>query len=153
MRAVSQTTFGTDETAPREQWGNCLSACIASILDLSVQEVPTFVAEHDWFSAMERWLAERGWGVVVWPVQEGPPWYVSSGVYGIASGPSPRGPWSHSVVVRVEDGQIVVAHDPNPSGEGLDGMARDVTFLVPLPTPQGSEQPRDPQQIAGRDDV
>src|SRR5580700_3839101 len=57
MQPVDQSTFGA--------WGNCLSACIASILEIPLDEVPLF---HDPSSPvyvpqvvrLNAWLEPRG---------------------------------------------------------------------------------------------
>jgi hypothetical protein len=49
MLPVDQTTFG-------HPGGNCFSACVASLLELPIEEVPYFMGEPD--EPNERW-AER----------------------------------------------------------------------------------------------
>ena len=54
MTPVEQTILGPQ--------GNCFSACVASILELSIEEVPDFddsAGWRHWFSEWQRWLAGR----------------------------------------------------------------------------------------------
>jgi len=52
-RKVYQTILHSDNAV-----GNCLQACIATILELSIEDVPHFVARKkaDWFDKMNEWL-------------------------------------------------------------------------------------------------
>lgn len=131
MRPVYQTKFETNVTRPDDPdaWGDCFSACVASILEIELSEVPVFAASPtgSWFLAFEEWARSRSLGVVV-SYTEGAPWYISPGVLAIASGKSPRGEWRHSVVM---DGLGEIVHDPRPEGGGLDGNATEIMFLVP----------------------
>ena len=128
MKPVQQTTFG-------QKKGNCFSACVASILELTLDEVPWFIGSEDWFAAFTEWLKPLGY----WPLMlkvgivrkfdEIGQGYVSetwlpSG-YWIAGGECSRG-W-HAVIFR--DGDFV--HDPHPSNEGLKKI-EDATLLIPL---------------------
>lgn len=125
MIPVFQTTFVPDETDAEA--GNCLAACVATILERDIADVPNFAAEEKWFEAFEVWCYYQGFGLVVEYPGPAASWYVSPGIFAIATGKSPRGAWNHCVVVD-HFGQL--AHDPNPEGGGLDGPAHDVTFLV-----------------------
>ena len=49
MKPVDQTLFG-------EGRGNCLPACIASVLELPLEAVPHFVLEDDWVGALQTFL-------------------------------------------------------------------------------------------------
>ena len=116
MKPVFQTTFGGPK-APIEERGNCFSACVASILELPIEQVPTFVIEDDWHIAAQTWLNARGlWLLSLpWDDEWGAIVLEPFGGYHIIGGQSPRGEHGHSVVgLR---GEIV--HDPHPSGEGI----------------------------------
>lgn len=114
MTPVDQTTFGT------KRWphlpGNCLSACVASILDMPIENVPLFVEKGDpvdgiWPERLERWLAGRGLGALILPksVVLAPP----LGFY-ILYGRSVKN-HEHAVVAKGNS----IAHDPHPSRTGL----------------------------------
>lgn len=118
MKPVDQTKFGYPE-------GNCFSACVASLLELDLSEVPFFMGREDWWEAFARWLYPRGLYPLHFPMRVdglGPP-----GLY-IAGGASPRDPqYMHAVVARGRE----IVHDPNPSRLGLVSI-EDVTLLVSL---------------------
>ncbi len=107
MRPVHQTEFGNEK-------GNCYQACIASIFELELSEVPNFcvTTRLNWFEAVQLWLYEYDLCLIhIEPCTF--PWV--KGMYHIMSGKSPRGDWMHSVVGC--DGEM--EFDPHPSGDGL----------------------------------
>lgn len=116
MIPQTQTKFG--------EGGDCFAACIASILEYSIRDVPNFAVPYatNWLFQAQCWLAERGKGLasIRFPSREFLLRSIeannfTSGHY-IISGPSPRGPWLHSCVGC--GGEIV--HDPHPSRDGFD---------------------------------
>lgn len=50
--------------------GNCFSACLASILEFDLEEVPHFVnqSELHWFHLAKKWLYEKGLELVWIPL-------------------------------------------------------------------------------------
>jgi hypothetical protein len=128
MKPVHQTVFG-------ESSGNCWSACLASILEVPIEDVPNFCGDpacnENWFSDTDKWLQERGLRIIDVTIIEGSEFGVGGdGIYMIGRGKSPRGNFSHSTVVTVQDGVFAMAHDPHPSGDGLEGKWEYVSFLV-----------------------
>lgn len=117
MKPVDQTTFGFPG-------GNCFSACVATLLGLSIDDVPYFMEPDDWFQGFLDWLAPRGWWAVTFKLVRGG-WSPPDGALVILGGESPRGP--HACVGR---GRRVV-HDPHPSRDGLIAV-EDVTLLIPM---------------------
>lgn len=115
MKPVDQTVFG-DPT------GNCFSACVASLLGLSIEDVPWFNGHADWYAAFRAWLRPRGYYPVTFRLDSA--WRPDG--YAITGGRSPRAT-SHAVVTLGLD----VVHDPHPSREGLV-RHEDVTVLVPF---------------------
>ena len=108
MKPVIQTKF--------PQRGNCFAACIASILELDVVEVPAFEdVSPTPFIPAKQWLHDRGLTLT----HSIPPY--SPAGYAIAVGPSPRNPNMQHAVVTLE-GEIV--HDPHPDGQGLTSISR-----------------------------
>ena len=102
---VDQTTFGSE--------GNCFSACVASILELPISEVPQFMTvaglnDGDglaWWDRFTTWCRDRGVEFAYFGDVNGPP----PPGYSIKSGTSPRcATRKHAVVVL--DGEL--AHDP-----------------------------------------
>lgn len=111
MKPQDQTVFGdgSDGAEP----GDCFRACVASLLDVSVADVPNFVASERWWDALVDFLEPRRVFPIILRPTEGN-LYIPDGVHYIASGQSPRG-FRHAVVFR--DGAMV--HDPHPSKAGL----------------------------------
>lgn len=105
--------------------GDCFRACVASILEMPLGDVPHFCEEGDhegkWFRWFRSWLFERGMSVVTYKWNGEHPPHALVG-YCLVSVPS-RHPdaqpgWLHSVVGRSEldsDGQLTlhIVHDPN----------------------------------------
>lgn len=92
--------------------GNCLQACIASIMELDIEEVPHF-ANHegaDWFDRMNDWFIKRGMWILYIQDDYG---FMPHG-YSIICGTSPR-QVRHSCVAL--DGKLIF--DPHPSRAGL----------------------------------
>ena len=104
MVPVTQTIFG----APN---GNCYAACLASILELPIKDVPNANGNID---SVNRFLATRGLGVVRIPYSESAWKTIRRGAWCILFGVSPR-ELLHAVVGK--DG--VMVHDPHPSRAGL----------------------------------
>lgn len=102
MKRVVQTRTGAD--------GNCLNACIASILELPLKSVPEF--GDDWMEDLNKFLATKGLSYRRVPMYKKP-----SG-YSTIEGVSPRG-GLHACVAL--DGEL--AWDPHPiedsTGQGL----------------------------------
>lgn len=116
VRPVDQTTYGFYD-------GNCFSACVASILEIPIIDVPRF---HGWTPDFMQWLAARGLSATLYKSAN----YVPPG-YAIAAGPSLRfGGRMHACVTY--DG--VVVHDPHFS---RDGLPRGVEDYVVLHGPHG----------------
>jgi hypothetical protein len=125
MIPVTQTLFGRAE-------GNCLAACVASILELDIADVPNFCADQSdgsWLRKLADWLAEEGMCAVHASFVDGDPGVVPAPEdlatmaswmklrrigFAIVSGYTERG-LSHSTVWF--DGELV--HDPHPSQNPL----------------------------------
>ena len=84
---IMQTEFGP--------YGNCQSACLASLLGVPITEVPNFTAlsqngdDNAVFAAQRAWLKGYGWGIVTIVRWQTLPWPPVVGYY-IAGGVSPR---------------------------------------------------------------
>lgn len=141
MKAVSQQIIAHGN-------GDCFRCCVASILELDVEDVPNF-RDHDRedMNFLERWFHDRGLALLELYYKDGAENRVRfdyiCGAYAIADVPSQRFPGAkHAVVVRwVADPdhpgvvRLVVAHDPNP-GNGpydLNKLTIDILwFIVPV---------------------
>ena len=118
--------------------GDCFRACIASILELPIEDVPHFVAiEHDWWGETQRWLAKRGLFAMWLPIRHPDEMHFCNPCedsYCILAGASPRGNGiKHAVVGKIVQGwNFEIAYDPHPSQAGLDGPPTSFMIFVPL---------------------
>lgn len=116
MKPVFQDKFGYGK-------GNCLAACIASILEVPLSDIPEpKISLNNWW-LLNTWLFDQGY-VLAWVRGTGEINVDSPGYY-IANGMSPRG-LRHSVIWS-KDGLI---HDPHPEGGGID-KPNDFFFIIP----------------------
>ena len=119
MKPVAQTTFRPN--------GNCFAACIASLFECRIMDVPPFHNPPAWLQDLDRWLAPRGFTYLELDWTDPRPfmsWHGSA--LCIGSGPSARG-FPHAVIGRfsvTESGHqhFENVHDPHP----------DRTYLVRL---------------------
>lgn len=99
--------------------GDCWKTCIASLLELPMDEVPHFVEFGDlWWDVTQTFIKsyagedkELRWWEDINEVPDGHE-------YLIGTGASPRGDFQHAVIV---DRSKQVVHDPHPSRAGLAG--------------------------------
>lgn len=111
---------------PSGRPGDCLRACVATLLQLPPARVPHLAEFDDWLSgllAFREGLSHFGLQAGYWPpdMTTELPW-----VIGI--GPSPRGV-THAVVLSATDGTLV--HDPHPSRAGLTGHPTAIIRKLP----------------------
>lgn len=112
--------------------GDCFRACLASLLELDLDDVPHAVHFVTWFDEVRRFMraqigSDAGCYEPRWPLYDD-----GIGRPVIASGPSPRGPWWHSVIVDSTTGELM--HDPHPSRAGILEVS-DVIAIVPAYDP------------------
>jgi hypothetical protein len=133
MKPVTQTIVGRQ--------GNCYAACLASIFEISIEEVPEFhdgvVAGMDsnevnriWNTNVRNWLRDCfGLGVVVLTFENANQWHgLWLQGYHIVSGGSPREPGMlHATVWH--DG--VMVHDPHPVPAPLMDL-KVIDILYPI---------------------
>ncbi len=107
MKPVYQTVFTKGD-------GNCYPACLASILELELSEVPLFT-DSDWWLRYREWLRPLNLSFLTMPLsheREGlDDWYLAMPGYTIIAVQSPGIPDCLHAVVAL-DGKVV--HDPNP---------------------------------------
>jgi len=126
MKPVDQTLFG-------EGVGNCFSASVASLLELPIDEVPSFCADAEhWPHNFEAWVRQRGYSFFDLHLWSDPEWHPAEGQLCELAGRSPRGEFDHSVVGQYTDGKYQIVHDPHPSRDGLEGEPKTAMFLIPL---------------------
>lgn len=120
MIPVKQTVMYQHE--PRI-YGDCMRACVASILDLPITEVPHFLEvangdNYEFHDLIEEFLLSRGYAVL-WQHDLAYHWKPGSpSVYHLMSGPSPRGEGLFHAVVGRNGASYF---DPHPSNAMLAG--------------------------------
>ena len=119
------------QSLPDPVSGDCLSACLASLLELRLEDVPRFFGAHKtdvcWYLRLDEWLAARGLRLFVCliePDELDRKYLVGQTVEDenivwptglcIMMGTSPRNT-KHAVIGHA--GTLI--HDPYPSGGGL----------------------------------
>lgn len=122
MTPVTQTILHGSGPRP----GNCFAACVATFLDLPIEQVPHIVelgihlnGEDDkmaWWALTLGFMAGHGY----WPTRLDSLADAEPGEVVFVGGPSPRGV-EHAVLYR--DGELW--HDPHPSRAGLLSIDED----------------------------
>jgi hypothetical protein len=147
MIQTVQTRFGFPH-------GNCLMACVSSITEISLDNLPDLFDEtcwfdpetrkwrhdykdRDWWTVLREALNRRGWDIMYRDVSNLSV-YAARGMpqgWSIACGPSPRAKVVNSdgenaghTVVCWNGG---VVWDPHPSGDGLAGPVEDWIIMLP----------------------
>ena len=135
MKKVDQTR---DMTHPAG--GNCVAACLASLLDMDINDVPDFNmrdSQEDWRVFYGRWLNSVGYSLTCVYLgaeddhdtsEDSPGCLVRIGGGPVLlAGPGPRGV-GHCVVGEAGLAQYTILHDPHPSRDGLNIIRR--VYLV-----------------------
>lgn len=130
--------------------GDCFSACLASLLEIPLADVPKFRRDNpypaDMMTSARKWLAEKhGLSIVTVQLEDrnggnfiGSDIRIIGAVPGtpcIGGGDSPNfKDVSHAVVGEIDEHgmNFVMTHDPNPSGKGIVGYPKHLYFLVPI---------------------
>ena len=110
--------------------GNCFTACLASLFEISIEDVPNFYDEagddaEKWWGAVRDWLRIRGFGLMNLELKDDADLSKFEG-YFLVSGKSARG-IDHETIWK--GGRMV--HDPHPSGCGLKTI-QTVEMIYPL---------------------
>jgi hypothetical protein len=102
MKPVLQVNLGPPD-------GDCHRACIASILEQPLEDIPNFIEDDRWWDRLNAWLINRHNCYLLH--FESDRFFDETHIgYVIANGPSPRGPFLHSTVYFRNS----LAHDPYP---------------------------------------
>lgn len=127
MTPFMQTKFGKGQ-------GNCLQACVASILDLSLKHIPDFNKEGmEWFVSLVKWCDANNVGVLYLPGPSVPACILANfyliATYKVAESVDEE----HAVVCRADydlkkEWVVNVVHDPNPKAYTLT----ELTGLIAL---------------------
>lgn len=119
MKPVMQTVIGSGEEG--EPLGNCMRAVIASLFEVSLEEVPAFdlMKSGEWQDPWLEYIDKMGYeyrGMAKESDFDNPTKNRGVDGYLFVGGGSPRGfKRGHAVIYK--DGKL--AHDPHPSGEGV----------------------------------
>lgn len=134
MTPVDQTRFYEPDAPPDKQRGNCLTAVVASLMDLPIDAVPNFVQDHvdhdadnddewNWWTRLQRFIRDHGHEMHYLRPISAPDCPAESvfrdpepGEFYAVTGVSPRDPRIRHIVIY-RDG--VMVHDPHPDRTGL----------------------------------
>lgn len=131
MTPQKQTIFSDEK---KGTVGNCLAACVASLLDLPIEALPHFSwYMGDWYRMLYNFLKEKGYEVNgTQTIKENPDWHKGfKGIdgYVIVGGKSPRGIHNgHAVIYK--DGQPFF--DPHPDNNFLTEAEDFYTIEKPI---------------------
>jgi hypothetical protein len=109
------------------QHGDCMRACIASLLDLPIADVPHFAqidadgGDNFWIGVTD-FCRSRGFAFVT---VKGSFVWSADPIYHIIAGPSPRAAGVHHAVIGL-NGRV--HFDPHPSRAGLAGDPSEWSF-------------------------
>ena len=117
MKPVFQTKFGGAD-APEAEQGDCMAACLASIFEVELADVPDFAGHINgggWFFLFQKWLKARNLSLLMLgsDAKDIPAGYCMAAVLS-HNLPDPKD--GHMVVLK--NGLLV--HDPNPNNTGRD---------------------------------
>lgn len=123
--------------------GDCLAACVASVLGLTRADVPNF-ADCGFFDGLREWLDSRGLRIISIRFQGSEDdalkrsWCDHFDDLVILWGDSPRfredgsgRRKQHAVVGAPKGYGFLTVHDPHPSRDGLHGHPYGVMWIVP----------------------
>ena len=138
MKPIKQTKFGPVE-------GNCFAACIASLLEVPIEEVTLDMGKDLWWQSLQEYLKPRNlfFLEVRLDVSVKYPMYEMDGILCVMSGKSPRkfeghDGTNHCIVGRIDSRpeQPVIftpVHDPHPDNTFLvDGTLWGLGFIMKL---------------------
>ncbi len=139
MKPIFMTKFGGAE-APEEEQGNCMAACLASLFELELDDVPDFggkINNGTWYGILNVWLAQRNLELSFYPVKN--VILPMLGYYMLAV--------KSTTLKNPNDGHMVIAqngtvvHDPNPNAKSV-GEKEDVWMFSPIDISKCKEENR-----------
>ncbi len=132
MFKVYQTRFGGKDSPVYGQ-GNCFQACVATVLQIPLEEAFNHASytDDEWFAEFNKWLEQYDLGCIFIEMSEEKPvgTTIIQGIHiaELKSETLYHGV-SHAVVMR---GHFELFHDPNPNAKEL-GDLQGVYVFVPL---------------------
>ena len=108
---------------------NCLQASLASLLEVSLEDVPNFntYSDSEWYQAYIIWLENRGLGIVS-IANTGYLAAFSNVGYHLIQAQSPRGNFRHTLVGL----NGIPVYDPFPGGNCVHRGIEVYEFIFPL---------------------
>jgi len=134
MKKIYQTTFG-GVNAPDEEKGNCWQACVASLLEIPLEEAfdcrPYWdQGDGKWFDDFNAWLKDYGLACIAFDHTEEKPLPASPFLgYHLGEFKSATLKNGETHICVIHNGDVV--HDPNPRAERV-GDALGLYLFVPL---------------------
>jgi len=123
MKPVQQTV-----TEPGK--GNCLAACVASLLELPIEDIPDLDGRNNWVG-LQSFLLTHGLQALWFSLQHGMSGRHPKEALCILIGGSPRSTsLNHAVVARDKYGDFENVWDPHPEGGWLDGEPKYAVYFV-----------------------
>lgn len=125
MKPVYQTKYGEGE-------GNCFQACLASIFELELEDVPDFcnvypTKDNTWFNEYTKWLNGKGYSVLTFSLLENSSISLNGpqlrGCILLVSGKN-KNKVQHCTIYR--DGECI--HNPNKNCTGIVPEYVDIIF-------------------------
>ena len=131
MNQVNQTRFGGKDAPVRKQ-GNCFQACVATVLQIPLEEAfdHAFLPDDQWFGEFNKWLEQYGLGCIFLETSEEKP-ATCSGFLGIHIAECMSKTLYHGErhAVVIKNGNLL--HDPNPNAKE-QGECQGIYIFVPL---------------------
>lgn len=128
--------------------GDCFSACLASLLEIPLAQVPKFRRDYpepqDMMPPAREWLAKSyGFSLISLQMEDRDSDFMGSDIRiigameetpCIAGGKSPNFEnCNHAVVGTVDGlGNFTMTHDPSPAKKGIIGFPKHIYLFVPL---------------------
>jgi len=134
MKKIYQTTFGGVD-APKEERGNCWQACVASILEVPLDEAfdcRPYWDQNDgkWFDDFNAWLKKYGLACIAMDHTEEKPLPSTAFMgYHLGEFTSRTLTNGETHICVIHNGDVV--HDPNPRAKDI-GDAKGIYLFVPL---------------------
>ena len=135
---------------------DCLSAAVASVLDLKLEDVPDWseLVGVEWVRAVFSWAISRGLGVCYFDMRERKAWPILANHYAVLSGKTHRSEkYHHAVVVKAtqnleaQETRLDWVHDPMPGGDFISEPDH-ILFFIP-PSQDVERSASDGKEMAG----
>lgn len=132
MNKIDQTCFGGKD-ASLEQQGNCFQACVATVLQMPLEEAfDNRRYSEDWLDEFNKWLERYGlWCIYIFGGKDNPMKVTEFRGLCIGEFMSKTLYQGERHVIVLRD-HFEVFHDPNPNAKGKIGDFQGVYVFVPL---------------------